>query len=151
MVFALAGMACTESPRTDRFPVSENSAEPGPTDGSLADIMQHLGTDMASTATGIWMADAAQVAIAAQRIADHPPVSPEDRAKIQAVLGQRFATFVAFDQEVHGAAIELVDAAAGERPIPDLLAHYSRIQEGCVACHEAFRTEVASALASGAR
>lgn len=145
-VLALGTGACQNAPPSERLPVSEDRPAEGPATATLADIMQDLATDMAAAAGGIWIADAEQVAVAAQRIADHPKVSPEDRAMIQAALGEGFGAFVTFDQEVHGAAIELADAAAGGSGAPDLLASYSRIQEGCVGCHDAFRADVASAL-----
>lgn len=151
MVLALGAMGCMEPPRDERPAESEDLLASGPEIASLTDIMQDLGADMAAAAGGLWVADAGQVAAAAQRIADHPNVSPEDRETIQAVLGREFSAFVAFDQGVHRAAVELAGAAARGSEIPDLLVLYSRVQEGCVACHEMFRTDVASALATGGR
>lgn len=85
------------------------------------------------------------IAAASRRVADHPKVTSEDRTAIQTSIGQEFAAFVAFDQDVHAAAIELVDAATDGATIADLLATYVRIQDGCVGCHDRFRARVTAA------
>ena len=83
--------------------------------------------------------------MAAQGIADHPGVTAQQMATIQAELGDQFASFVGFDQGVHADAVELTSAAQISEE--DLLPLYVRIQAGCVACHSVFRERVSEALA----
>lgn len=131
---------------------TQDHAEVGAAAGTLPlkEIMQGLERDMADAAHGLWTQDAAAVETAAGGIADHPRVPQEQMAIIQATLGDDFGKFVEFDQAVHGASVALRDLAAQGPPMEDLLAQMVVIQEGCVACHTAYRAKVSEALAAGA-
>lgn len=113
---------------------------------SLVDIMRGLGADMADAADGLWVDDAGKTAAAARRIAGHAQVPAEERAVIQRELGSDFAAFVTYDQQVHRAALELAERAAGEASASALLEPLVRIQEGCTGCHDAFRSRVQGPL-----
>lgn len=145
LVIAMMATGCGQPPVSDE-PQQAEVPSAGDSAPTLSTIMQALAADMAESAGGIWVEDVAIVAEAARRIADHPPVSPEERAVIQAALGPDFGNFVSFDQGVHSAAAELATGAANGREIPDLMDQYVLIQEGCVGCHEAFRADVSAAL-----
>lgn len=112
----------------------------------LREIMRALGTEMGAVATAVWADDRAGVAAAARRIAEHPAVTPEQRAAIQAALGAEFPTFARHDHAVHAAALALAAAADSGRVGAALLEPVGRVQQGCVACHDAFRGRVAAAL-----
>lgn len=127
----------------------EAEAERGP-GLPLREIMQALGADMNAAATAVWADDRAGLAAAARRIADHPPVTAEQRSAIQAALGADFPGFVRYDQAVHGAAVELAARADSGVAMSALLQPITRIQQGCVGCHESFRARVAPALADSA-
>lgn len=125
-----------------------HAAAPGaaPENLPLKTIMQGLETDMAALAHALWLEDAAGVAAAAARVADHPRVTPEQMAIIQGTLGPDFAAFVEHDHAVHGATVDLASAASKGATPAELLAGTVVIQEGCVACHTAFRAKVSEAL-----
>ena len=109
--------------------------------------MGGLEADLAQVAQGLWREDAAAVKAAADRVADHPHVIPEQMAAIRAVLENEFAAFAAMDGRVHDAAVALAAAAAdSSSPTMDLFDAYVGLQEGCVACHTKFRSSVSEAL-----
>lgn len=114
----------------------------------LKSIMAGLATDMASVASGIWFEDTTVIADAAESIAGHPRVPPEQVAAIQAALGDEFQHFVAFDQLVHDRAVQLQGEATASQPMADLARTYFDVAEGCVACHTAFRGRLSSVLAA---
>jgi hypothetical protein len=140
--------ACGPAPQSDETPAGtapEASAVPPAAPGSLKAIMQGLEADLANVAHGIWAEDAEAVGAAAGRVADHPRVTPEQMAVIQATLGEDFAAFVQYDQAVHRASVALAEGAAGATAV-EHLSGLQRIQQGCVSCHSAFRTRVSAAL-----
>ncbi|MBL8986890.1 MAG: cytochrome c [Gemmatimonadetes bacterium] len=146
-----AGGCRTESPPAARpaEPPHSTAAEPEGAGGPglpLREIMRALGADMGAVAMAVWADDRAGVAAAARRIADHPSVSAEQRAAIQAALGAEFPAFARHDHAVHEAALGLAAAADSGRVGAALLAPLGQVQQGCIACHDAFRTRVAAAL-----
>lgn len=144
-----AGPAAEVPPAAADAHADHGAAAPGAPVLPLKEIMRGLDADLAGALGALWVEDAAGVAAAARRVADHPRVPPEEMARIQAALGEEFASFVGFDQAVHGAAVALAERAEGVAPPAELLAGVARIQEGCVGCHTAFRPRVSAALAAG--
>lgn len=151
LVASLAG--CTSEPAVDEDVIAEDphlSQAPAPGEAPanlpLKAIMQGLDADMAALAHALWLEDPAAVGAAAARVADHPRVTPEQMATIQATLGPDFAAFVEYDHAVHDAAVALASAASEGATPAGLLAGTVVIQEGCVACHSAFRARVSGAL-----
>lgn len=108
-------------------------------------LMVGLGQDMSRISDGLWHEDYEMIRQGARGVADHPRVTPEEMATIQAVLEGRFETFVGFDQLVHDTADEMAGAAA-ERDMGRVLELQGRLQQGCISCHAAFREEVRQAL-----
>ena len=147
VLFGACGQTLPEEAPPEDVTAAE-SAEPEVTAIPLKVIMAGLATDMAGTAMGIWSEDAPAVAEWADGIANHPRVPPEQMAAIQAELGQEFGDFVAFDQLVHGRAVELREGALAAQPTPELVSTFAQVAEGCVACHTAFRERISSALAN---
>lgn len=113
----------------------------------LKEIMGALEEDLIDVGHGLWVDDASLVSAAATRIAEHPTVLPAQMVTIQSVLGDEFASFAQMDRQVHDGAVALAAAAEAGEPISDLFEGYVRIQNGCLACHIAFRPRVSEALA----
>lgn len=144
-LFVVTATGCASPPEADGGSDAAEAEAASLEDPTLKQIMQALEADMAGVAHGIWLEDREAVRAAAERVADHPRVTPEQMATIQATLGAEFATFAGMDGEVHGASVALRDQAA-EASVAELAAGYVRIQQGCVACHAAFRPRVSEAL-----
>ena len=106
--------------------------------GDLGSIMVGLGDDMTAASQALWLDDMAALATAADSIASHPHVSPEERTRIQGALGADFAGFVKADKVVHDSAARLADAARAKDSAAVLTA-LAEVQTGCVACHSEFR------------
>jgi hypothetical protein len=149
-----AAAACGDAP-----PAADPAAGPpaGPvaeaTPGilPLKEIMAGLERDLAAVARGLWAEDMELIAAAAGRVAEHPRVPPEEMQAIQGRLGDEFPAFVNLDRRVHDDALELAAEAVAARPVPQLLDRYVQVQQGCVACHVAYRDRVAAALAGTER
>jgi len=105
---------------------------------SLREIMVVLAQDAAQLNDAIWIEDYDTVAAAADNIAGHPNVSPEQRIEFQDALGPEFADFVKSDQRVHNLALQLAEAGRGQ-DMDQVLSGYAELQRECVACHTAFR------------
>jgi len=113
-------------------------------DASAADlktIMRQLGWDMDALNAALWARDFAALTTAATAIAEHPHVSPQEKARVQAALGTDFAAFGAADRRVHDAAVRVAEAAAAEAS-DRVLSELGSLQAGCVACHDAFRDQL---------
>ena len=108
-------------------------------------LMVGLGQDMSRISDGLWHEDYEMIRQGARGVADHPRVMPKEMAAIKAALEGRFESFVGFDQLVHHTADELAEAAE-MRDMQRVLDLQSRLQQGCISCHAAFRSEVRQAL-----
>ncbi|MBW1885021.1 MAG: cytochrome c [Deltaproteobacteria bacterium] len=116
-------------------------AEPARHDASAADlksIMRQLGRDMDALNAALWARDFGALATAATAIAKHPHVSPQEKARVQSVLGADFSVFGAADRRVHDAAMRTAGAAA-KQDSDQVLSELGSLQAGCVACHDAFQ------------
>lgn len=142
---------CREAPTPDADQGGADQGEVGqaaaPGTLPLKEIMGALEQDLIDVGHGLWVDDAGLVSNAATRIAEHPTVTPAQMATIQSVLGDEFASFADMDRHVHDGAVALAAAAEARQSIPDLFEGYVRIQNGCLACHVAFRPRVSEALA----
>ena len=132
-----------------------SSFEPEPTSSSPSDTVQTkplrllmvgLAQDMARINTGLWHEDYDLMEQGGAAIANHPKIPPEQIARIKKALGNEFKAFVQFDQTVHKTAAELAEAAA-DHDLPSVLDAYTRIRNGCVGCHPAYRDRLRSVLA----
>jgi len=102
-------------------------------------IMKDLGDHMVGITEGITREDWIRVADHARAIADHPRPPMTERVRIMAFAGTEVAKFKEFDAEVHNAAADLVDEAAGGDGSA-IVASFGRLQNGCLDCHAAFRS-----------
>lgn len=148
---------CREAPTPDVDQEDADQGEVGqaaavsPGTLPLKEIMGALEEDLIDVGHGLWMDDAGLVSAAATRIAEHPTVTPAQMVTIQSVLGDEFSSFAQMDRQVHDGAVALAAAAEAGQPIPELFEGYVRIQNGCLACHVAFRPRVSEALLAAER
>jgi len=112
---------------------------------ALKEIMQGLWTDTSELAEGLLIDDFAQVADAADKIAGHPQIPPEQVRLVAAELGAEMTVFKQFDTAVHELSLSIARAARNEdRALA--ISELHRMLDGCFACHAAYRERVAAAL-----
>lgn len=111
---------------------------------SLLGIMRGLESSMTRLHAGLWVEDFDEVAAAARAVAEHPQVPPEERIRIQSILGPDFPAFVTTDRTVHDAGIRLSERAM-QRDTSGMLDALAQLQEACVSCHTSFRSRVRDA------
>jgi hypothetical protein len=121
----------------DAEPPHDAPTVPGESE-TLLSVMAGLRADMIRLNEGLWTGDFRGVAGAAESVAEHPAVSPAERLRVQAALGDEFPSFVAADQHLHALALRVRDAALRE-DTTEVLTSLSALQHGCIACHTAFR------------
>lgn len=117
------------------------SAESAGTRGALPNlfsIMLGLQRDMDRISHGLWIENHDSIAAAAQVVADHPAIPPEEGAAIGAVLGEDMARFQAMDRNVHDLAVRLAEEAEMGN-MEAVLETHSALYAGCLECHTAFR------------
>ncbi|CQR41793.1 conserved exported hypothetical protein [Thiomonas sp. CB3] len=105
---------------------------------ALQNVMEKLERDMQAATGAISREDWALVARLAPNIAHHaePPVA--ERLRIMAWLGKDAGKFRGFDEQVHEAAAAMGEAATrGDGPA--VITEFSKVQQSCLACHQAFR------------
>ena len=144
IALALMGTTLFSSPKPAPSP------QPPPPDTTetkrLRLLMVGLAQDMARINTGLWHEDYDLMQQGGEAIANHPKIPPEQIAQIKKALGNEFKAFVQFDKDVHQTADELATAAA-ERNLSAVLEKYTRIRNGCVGCHTAYRDRLRPVLA----
>ena len=112
----------------------------------LKSIMQGLRDNAVLVMDAILVDDFNAVAEAAQQIAEHPQIPPEQVALVAAELGSEMAAFKQFDTVVHDLSVTMREAAQDtdrvgvHRAFDDMIA-------GCLGCHTAYRQRVMTALA----
>ena len=153
--------ACTSEPApeggtsddagTAAAPATTGAADADPSAAQhppLVVIMQGLQEDMDRVAHGLWSENWGLVRQAATDIAEHPTVSPEERARISEVLGEQMPAFAAMDRDVHDASVALAEHA-GRGDVDNVLESLETLQNGCVACHLAFRDRLVETAPGG--
>lgn len=113
----------------------------------IRSIMVGLAQDAGRINDGLWHEDFEMIRLGARGVADHPKLAPDERALVSEALGEEFAVFVAFDTAVHEAADAMADAASTQ-DVSRILDLYRQVQNGCLGCHTAYRTQVRQALAA---
>lgn len=108
---------------------------------SLFSIMLGLQRDAERVGRGLWVEGYDSIAAAAQSIADHPAIPPEEGRQIAGVLGDDMGRFQEMDRTVHDLAVRLAERArAGD--LEAVLATDARLRRGCVECHTEFRARL---------
>lgn len=105
---------------------------------ALRGVMQQLGQDMQIVVGAISTENWALVAELAPKVARHAEPPPQEKVSILTWLGTDAAKFSGFDHVVHEAA-EAMGAAARQGDGKTVIASFAKVQEGCLACHQAFR------------
>lgn len=104
----------------------------------LLTIMQRLGSDMVRLTLALVTEDRTALSEAAEAIATHPAIAPEEIERIHGALGAEMVTFEEIDEAVHQASATLRDVArTGD--LQDVVRQLGEVQSGCVACHAQFR------------
>lgn len=114
-------------------------------DTDLKKIMQDLQSDSALVVQGLLIDDFDTVADAAARIANHPRIPPEQVALVAAELGTEMPAFKQLDTLVHNLALS-IGAAAQEGDSNSIAANYTRMLDGCLACHASYKQRVSEVL-----
>ncbi len=107
----------------------------------LRKIMQEMGENMQQIVDGISREDWALVAERAPLVANHAKPPMKEKMKILAFAGSDMARFKDFDKQNHSIASALAKAAeANDGAV--VISDFARLQESCLACHQAFRTPI---------
>lgn len=123
---------------TPAVAVIDAYAADSPKDMALRGIMGKLGRDMQSVTGAISKEDWATVSELAPGIARHAEPPLTEKTLILRWLGTSAGAFRGFDSQVHEAA-EIMAEAARRGDGDAVIAAFSKIQQGCFACHRAFR------------
>ncbi|WP_138430967.1 hypothetical protein [Fodinibius saliphilus] len=107
----------------------------------LVPMMQRLLHDMQIVDQGIYTENYDLIAKGGEGIADHPVMTPEDKAMVKKVLGKEIKQFISFDKTVHHHADSMRQAAV-EQQMDEVLNHYRIVQQGCVDCHSNYRKRI---------
>lgn len=105
---------------------------------ALHGVMQQLGRNMQDITGAISKENWALIAQLAPKIAHHPEPPLMEKMRILTWLGTDAGKFRALDRQVHQAATALGDSAK-EGDGHAVIAAFSRVQQGCLACHQSFR------------
>lgn len=110
----------------------------------LVPMMRLLLNDMYTIDEGIYTENFAMIEKGGKSIADHPVMTEEDKKLVKTTLGEDMKKFVKFDMIVHHHA-DSIAAAARDKKMNEVLRHYRIVQQGCVDCHNGFRTKIIEA------
>lgn len=101
-------------------------------------VMKELGKHMQTTAGAIAQEDWELVANTAPLIAAHPQPPVTEKVRIVSYMGSNMSKFKEFDMQTHEAAHGLQHAAHEKNGV-EVIAAFQKVQESCLACHQAFR------------
>jgi len=140
-----------ETPRpaerdTDGHAREAAAGQHGPADTDslpLLPIMLQMEVDMSGLMQALWREDYEQVSAHAAAVAGHPGVSAQELDRIKTELGPEMGEFVAADEAVHQASVDLHEAADA-RELNRLLEKLAEVQRGCVDCHSRFRERLST-------
>lgn len=105
---------------------------------ALQSVMQQLGRDMQAVTGAISKEDWAMVAQLTPKIARHAEPPLPEKMRILGWLGADAGKFRGYDGQLHDAAVAMGEAATrGEGQ--EVIAVFGKVQQRCLACHQAFR------------
>ena len=107
----------------------------------LHTIMRLLMLDIHTINEGIFTNNFDLIETGSAAVNSHPPLSDESRSMVQNKLGDRMPAFGEFDNKVHAYA-DSIRFAALNLDMERVLQHYRIMEQGCVACHTAFQSEI---------
>lgn len=105
---------------------------------ALRGVMKKLGQDMQAVTGAISTEDWALVAELAPKIARHDEPPPVEKMRILTWLGSDAGKFRALDGQVHDSAT-IMGEAATHRDGQGVITAFSKVQQGCLSCHQNFR------------
>lgn len=108
-------------------------------------IMAGLEQNLTEVSRGIWLEDYAGIQAAAEAVAGHPAVPPEELELVSEALGADLARFKEWDKTVHDLAVRMAEAAKDQEMSP-VLSVDSELRAGCVGCHSEFRERLREAI-----
>lgn len=106
---------------------------------ALQGVMKQLGQDMQAVTAAISLEDWTRVTELAPKIANHDQPPMMEKLRILTWLGTDAGKFRGFDGQVHDAATAMGDAA-GRGDGPAVIAAFAQVQQGCLGCHQNYRT-----------
>ena len=115
----------------------------------LRTIMQGLRDDTVAIFDALMVEDFEKVVAAADRIANHPRIPPDQVKRVAAELGEEMSAFKHMDHQVHDLSLS-ISAAAQDNDRISAFADYKKMLDGCMACHASYRDRVATALSQPA-
>jgi len=146
LCLGLVWSSAPAAPASSSSPPSIPSAEDTIETKQLRLLMVGLAQDMDRINTGLWHEDYDMIYQGASAIAAHPKIPPEQVQKIKTALENEFQAFVRYDKTVHRTAVELAEAAKNSNLSRALDAH-TRLRNGCIGCHTAYRDRLRPVLA----
>jgi cytochrome c556 len=105
----------------------------------LRTVMQQLERDMQSVTAAISREEWLQVFDLAPEIGSHAEPPLTEKVRILAWLGTDASKFRGFDKKTHDAATAMGEAAA-KSDGQEVIAEFAKLQQGCLACHQNFRS-----------
>lgn len=112
---------------------------------TLKEIMQGLRDNLVEITDGLLVDDFDRIANGAMGIAQHAQVTAFQKTQIADELGPEMAAFKLFDEQVHGLSMSVATAARDQNRNAVML-DYQRMVEGCLACHDTFKSRVSEVL-----
>ena len=104
-------------------------------------VMQWLSADMQVIFKSIMVEDFDSIAIHAEKVAYHQEPPVKHRLAMVAELKLDFPNFKGHDDTVHMASVAMQEAAK-RKEMSVVLENYAKATQGCVACHETYRTRI---------
>ncbi|PEN12338.1 hypothetical protein CRI94_15065 [Longibacter salinarum] len=145
LCFGLLWSSAPAAPASSSSPFRSSTSVDTVETKRLRLLMVGLAQDMDRISTGLWHEDYDLMQQGAAAIARHPKIPPEQMKKIKAALENEFQAFVQYDKTVHKTAAELAEAASNENLSRVLDAH-TRLRNGCMGCHTAYRDRLRPVL-----
>ena len=134
----LSGLACLVVVLTPATALSTEAT-------TLKSIMLGLRDGLVEIADGLLTDDFGLVQHGATTIAEHPRIPEEQVQLVARELGEEMPAFKALDTQVHDLSLE-IEAAAKALDAAAARSAFTRMIDGCFACHTAYKERVAAVL-----
>ena len=134
----LFGLACLVTVVTPAIALATEAT-------TLKSIMLGLRDGLVEIADGLLTDDFGLVQHGATTIAEHPRIPEEQVQLVAQELGPEMPAFKALDTQVHDLSLE-IEAAAKALDGAAARSAFTRMIDGCFACHTAYKERVAAVL-----
>lgn len=107
----------------------------------IQEVMQRIEVNMGKLFSHIMREEFEQIAVMADKVADHeePPIT--HRLKIIAELGTDFTDFKKHDDDVHINSVTM-EKAAKKRDLEAVIISYGKTVQSCNNCHKTYRSRI---------